>query len=660
MNPDIESERKNSSINLEKMKQFLGEILYGSNYPKLMTQRNQMVKKIKPLFEENFYNLDRNEKYEMMVKKTLEFYEFVQDNDIKYEDFVKIGFNGGIFGAEKLVMGLHFSAFMVSIDLWSNAEQRDYWFKYVNENVIFGTYVQTELGHGTFVRGLETTATYDKTTQEFVIHSPTLTSTKFWPGAAALSCNYAIVMAKLIIDQIECGIHAFVVQLRCVKTHALMKGVETGDIGKKFGFDSMDNGYVRFDQVRVPRFNMLMKNARVTADGKFERIGSELIMYACMLLLRGALCLFSSSLLTISTTIAIRYSCVRRQTVNDKGLESQIMDYQTQQYRLLPGLATTYAHFFAANNFMKILVKIKTETNFFATIQPPILSKLHAVSAGLKAVGFNNCLKFAQLNRLCCGGHGYSASSGLSQILIEADGGSTYEGDNVILLLQTARYLLKSAQKNAYPHLIEWHDLEKLAVFKCFASYLDVFRRLFEQLLAEVSSKLLALVTERGFGEQQAWNECSVDLITTAKSFTLLFLVSSNLVYVDENKTECNQKALAELFELFLLYEMCENNSANLLRLNILNADEMNKYSEKLYNLLPKVRLNAVTFVDSFDYLDSNLCSSLGVYDGNVYERLYEFAQNSKFNDKDVHEVYYKYLEPYVQRHKSRNTKAKL
>jgi acyl-CoA oxidase len=26
---------------------------------------------------------------------------------------------------------------------------------------IIGTYAQTELGHGTFVRGLETTATYD-------------------------------------------------------------------------------------------------------------------------------------------------------------------------------------------------------------------------------------------------------------------------------------------------------------------------------------------------------------------------------------------------------------------------------------------------------------------------------------------------------------------
>jgi hypothetical protein len=64
---------------------------------------------------------------------------------------------------------------------------------------------------------------------------------------------------------------------------------------------------------------MLMKIARVTPDGKFERIGSELIMYACMLMLRGSLCLFSSSLLTISTTIAIRYSAVRRQTVNMEG-----------------------------------------------------------------------------------------------------------------------------------------------------------------------------------------------------------------------------------------------------------------------------------------------------------------------------------------------------
>ena len=37
---------------------------------------------------------------------------------------------------------------------------------------------------GTFIRGLETTATYDPATEEFIINSPTLTSMKFWPGAS--------------------------------------------------------------------------------------------------------------------------------------------------------------------------------------------------------------------------------------------------------------------------------------------------------------------------------------------------------------------------------------------------------------------------------------------------------------------------------------------
>lgn len=36
---------------------------------------------------------------------------------------------------------------------------------------------------GTFVRGLETTATYDEKSQEFVMHTPTLTATKWWPGS---------------------------------------------------------------------------------------------------------------------------------------------------------------------------------------------------------------------------------------------------------------------------------------------------------------------------------------------------------------------------------------------------------------------------------------------------------------------------------------------
>lgn len=108
-------------------------------------------------------------------------------------------------------------------------------------------------------------------------------------------------------------------------------------------------------------------------------------------------------------------------------------------------------------------------------------------------------------------------------------------------------------------------------------------------------------------------------------------MVMSFLRYVNENKIPANQQALSELFELFLVYEICENNSANLLRvrkqvlikiyfnlhfphkiiiikLSVIDSDQLKAFQEKLFNLLPKIRQNAVTLVDSFDYLDSNLC----------------------------------------------------
>ncbi|GMS94121.1 hypothetical protein PENTCL1PPCAC_16331, partial [Pristionchus entomophagus] len=58
---------------------------------------------------------------------------------------------------------------------------------------------QTEMGHGTNLKELETTATYDKQTQEFVLHSPTRSSTKWWPGNLGKMSNYAIVTAQLLI-----------------------------------------------------------------------------------------------------------------------------------------------------------------------------------------------------------------------------------------------------------------------------------------------------------------------------------------------------------------------------------------------------------------------------------------------------------------------------
>lgn len=59
---------------------------------------------------------------------------------------------------------------------------------------------QTELGHGSNVSALETTATYDPSTQEFVMNTPTLSATKWWIGALGTMATHALVMAKLILN----------------------------------------------------------------------------------------------------------------------------------------------------------------------------------------------------------------------------------------------------------------------------------------------------------------------------------------------------------------------------------------------------------------------------------------------------------------------------
>lgn len=71
---------------------------------------------------------------------------------------------------------------------------------------ITGTYAQTELGHGSNVAALETTATFDQEKDEFIIHSPTISSTKYWPGDLGLISNHAIVYAQCLIKGKNYGV----------------------------------------------------------------------------------------------------------------------------------------------------------------------------------------------------------------------------------------------------------------------------------------------------------------------------------------------------------------------------------------------------------------------------------------------------------------------
>ena len=57
-------------------------------------------------------------------------------------------------------------------------------------------------------------------------------------------------------------------------------------------------------------------------------------------------------------------------------VEKQIIDYQTQQYRLFPSLATTYALLFSGLTLRNLLLSIQKEANNFKNVKPSVLAKV--------------------------------------------------------------------------------------------------------------------------------------------------------------------------------------------------------------------------------------------------------------------------------------------
>jgi len=195
-------------------------------------------------------------------------------------------------------MNLNYTMFQLTLEAMMTDEQLKKWSPLQKHSRILGGYAQTEIGHGSDVSGLETTATLDLKTDEFVIHTPTKNATKWWPGDIGLHCTHTIVYAQLVIEGQKFGVMPFMVQLRDCDTFMPMKGVTLGDMGPKFGYGSKNNGWCAFESVRIPREQMLMKYTAVDKDGTFSIEGDTRVLYSVMMNIRLQLIQYSGQALT--------------------------------------------------------------------------------------------------------------------------------------------------------------------------------------------------------------------------------------------------------------------------------------------------------------------------------------------------------------------------
>ncbi|XP_065857793.1 peroxisomal acyl-coenzyme A oxidase 1-like [Euphorbia lathyris] len=647
-------ERNKAQFDVEEMK----IVWAGSRHALEVSDRMARLVASDPAFrKDNRPMLGRKELFKNTLRKAAHAWKRIIELRLSEEEAGRLRF----YVDEAAFTDLHWGMFIPAIRGQGTEEQQKKWLPLAHKMQIIGCYAQTELGHGSNVQGLETTATFDPETDEFVIHSPTLTSSKWWPGGLGKVSTHAVVYARLITGGKEHGVHGFIVQLRSLDDHMPLPGITVGDIGMKFGngaYNTMDNGVLRFEHVRIPRDQMLQRVLQVTREGKcVESNVPRQLIYGTMVYVRQTIVADASCALSRAVCIATRYSAVRRQFGADgDGVETQVIDYKTQQNRLFPLLASAYAFRFVGEwlNWLYRDVTQRLQANDFST-----LPEAHACTAGLKSLTTTFTADAIEECRKLCGGHGYLCASGLPELFAVYVPACTYEGDNVVLLLQVARFLMKTVSqlgsgKKPVGTTAYMARVEDLLQCRCSVTKAEDWLKPNVVLEAfEARSARMCVARAQSLSKfsnpEQGFAELSANLVEASIAHCQLIVVSKFIEKLQQNIPGKGVKdQLQNLCYIYAL-NLVQKHLGDFLSTGCITPKQATLANDQLRSLYTQVRPNAIALVDAFNYTDHYLGSILGCYDGNVYQKLYDGAWKDPLNDSVVPDGYHEFVRPMLK-----------
>jgi acyl-CoA oxidase len=488
-----------------------------------------------------------------------------------------------------------------------------------------GCFAMTETAHGSNVRDVETTATYDRATDEFIVHTPHQRARKDYIGNAALHGRMATVFAQLIVGGQRQGVHALLVPLRD-DSGSTLRGVQIEDCGAKEGLNGIDNGRIAFDRVRVPRDHLLDRFGSVGDDGVYTSpIASATRRFFTMLgtLVSGRVSIGSASVRAarVGLSIAVRYAHTRRQFGPEGSPEVPILDYLTMQRRLLPRVATAYALGFAARDLIRR----------FSDHAGPPPQEIEVEAAGFKAYASDFAVHTLLVCRQACGGQGYLAVNRLPRLLADADVFTTFEGDNTVLAQLVAKGLLTqyreqfgelrlwgavrwvtdraaSALAERNPIATRRTDEDHLLDPEYHASALDWREaRLLDSLARRLRHRI-----EAGEDSFAALNACQDHAIHTARAHTERLVLGQFHAAIAGVADEKLAQPLRTLCALFALHAV-ERDAAFFLAKGYLEGVKAEAIRTMVNRLCGELRPDARPLVDAFGIPDAVLAAPIAL-----------------------------------------------
>lgn len=639
--PDIlTQERMRSDINVEQLAQHL---FHRGDFLQRQKKILNIVEKVKVFSKRNRLNLARPDRYHLALAQAKELRRLTLQHGWDDGDYEMAAYLLGDVGP----YSLHTVMFSTSIREQCNEEQLKHWLPRVEDWSIIGCYSQTELGHGSNVRGIETEARWNPDTKDFTIHSPTLTAAKWWNGGLGRTANHAIVVAQLMLPEggkyKSYGPHQFVTPIRDIKTNKPLNGIVIGDIGTKFGYAANDNGYMLFKNFRVPHASLLARYSGVDGNGKYIKPRNQALVYGSLTYVRATIIMSCRLVLARACTVAVRYLSIRRQFADrdSGGSEVAVLDYPTVQIRILPLLAATYAFHYTGeamyNQYWDTRADIEQKGD------DSRLAELHAASSGLKACCTLIVADGSETCRRAMGGHGFGGGSGMIPLVTDHLDKPTVEGDSWMISQQTAAYLIKRMTETVNGSVTEPIDRQFQAFlqrngspqYDIYSNDGDIVRAFKDRV-----SYLSISAYQSRVVKKQSWTSLMISLHRLAMAHSQSILVENfyNAVSTDTAEPSLDKPAreiMKNLFRLFA-YSTIDSQSTEFLLSGALQTSHLHSLNDKIQSLLSAIRPHAVRLVDAWSIPDYLLDSALGRFDGDVYRALWQKAHLENPLNMDV------------------------